>query len=63
MFLIEVDAETMALLYNVTDVKSVQSKKARSPMLVTLLGIVTEVRPMHLSKALYPILVTKPIVI
>ena len=41
-----------------TEVRLLQSKKAYSLMLVTLLGIVMEVKPLQSSKAQYPMLVT-----
>ena len=42
----------------VTEVRELQSLKAASPIVVTLLGIVTEVRDLQRMKALLPIDVT-----
>ena len=41
------DVETMSLLHNITDVRLLQSSKARAPMLVMFFGIVTDVRPLQ----------------
>ena len=54
----DLDAEIMALLSIVTEVRPLQLLKAWSPMLITLSGMVMEVRLLQLSKADLPILVT-----
>jgi metal-sulfur cluster biosynthetic enzyme len=43
----------------VTEVKPLQSEKAKAPIEVTELGMVTEVKPLQPEKALLPIEVTE----